>query len=64
MPSSSLERWDIENCAEFKAVNDALNAGAKIKNLEVHTVLTKNGESFPMCQNCQVTIFGVMVTSG
>lgn len=64
MPSTSLERWVIANCAEFKGVNEALKAGAKIGDLEVHTVLVKTGEAFPMCKNCQVTIFGEIVTSG
>ncbi|EEY8851674.1 TPA: hypothetical protein IFJ06_005245, partial [Escherichia coli] len=64
MPSASKERWAIENCAEFKAVNEALKANAKISDLEVHTVLVKTGEAFPMCKNCQISIFGAVVTSG
>ena len=64
MPTRSLETWAIENCAEFKAVNNELKSGARLNNLEVHTVLVKTGEAFPMCQNCQITIFGAVITSG
>ncbi|WP_416054401.1 RHS repeat-associated core domain-containing protein [Pectobacterium carotovorum] len=64
MPSPSLERWPVQNCAEFKGVNQALLDGARLENLEVHTVKTISGEAFPMCSNCQTTIFGTIVTSG
>ncbi|EFO2274755.1 hypothetical protein DSH37_21920, partial [Escherichia coli] len=41
-----------------------LKANAKISDLEVHTVLVKTGEAFPMCKNFQISIFGAVVTSG
>lgn len=63
MPPQSLEKWCIENCAEFNSVNNALNAGAKLENLEVHTVYTKSGEAIPRCQNCKQTTSGTKVTS-
>ena len=65
MPDESLEVWDVENCAEFKAVNNALNDGANIKNLDVQTLkLTKNGtQSFPRCQNCKATTDGANILS-
>ncbi|MCV3212365.1 YwqJ-related putative deaminase [Plectonema radiosum NIES-515] len=63
MPSPSLEPWEVSNCAEFKAVNNALLDGANVEDLEVHTVRTKTGEAFPRCQNCRVTTDGTNVTS-
>lgn len=63
MPSPSLEPWAVENCAEFKAVNNALLDGANIENLEIHTVRTKTGEAFSRCANCQQTTDGGNVTS-
>lgn len=61
MPNPSLEKWPVVNCAEFNAVNNALNSGARIGNLDVGTVMVKTGQAFPMCRNCQVTIFGANV---
>jgi len=53
------------NCAEFKAVNNALNAGAKMQNLVVTTVKVKTLALMPMCENCQISIQGVLlVVSG
>jgi hypothetical protein len=62
-PKESLEPWRVENCAEFKAVNQALLDGAQIQNLEVHTVRNSNGLAFPRCRNCQITTDGTTVTS-
>lgn len=61
MPNPSLQKWPVANCAEFNAVNNALNSGAKITNLDVATVVVKTGQAFPMCKNCQITIFGANV---
>ncbi len=63
MPNPSLENWEVANCAEFKAVNDALLNGARIENLEVYTVRTKTGEAYPRCKNCRITTDGTNVTS-
>jgi hypothetical protein len=63
MPIEGLERWAVDNCAEFRAVNDALNAGAKIENLQVHNVYTKTGNLFHRCNNSRVTTSGAFVTS-
>ena len=38
LPKESLEKWNVTNCAECDALNNALNAGADIKNLEMHTL--------------------------
>ena len=63
MPNPSLESWPVHNCAEFKAINNALRDGARITNLEVHTVRTITGEAFPRCANCQITTQGATITS-
>jgi hypothetical protein len=62
-PSPSLEPWQVANCAEFKAVNNAMLDGANIEDLEVHTVRTRTGEAFPRCKNCRITTDGTNVTS-
>ncbi|MCC5618653.1 hypothetical protein LC605_26900 [Nostoc sp. CHAB 5836] len=64
MPNPSLTDWpDVANCAEFKAVNNALLNGANIEDLEVHTIRTWTGEAFPRCANCRITIDDANVTS-
>ncbi|MEH2135828.1 hypothetical protein [Nostoc sp.] len=61
---SSLDACAVKpECAEFKAVNDALLDGANIKDLEVHTVRTRSGEAYPRCRNCRKTIDSPNVTS-
>ena len=65
MPTVSLEIWSVANCAEFKAVNNALNVGAKLENLVVTTVRVNTLTFVPMCKNCQISIQGVLlVVSG
>ncbi len=63
MPNPSLERWPVDNCAEFQAANAALKDGARMENLVIHTVKVRDGLAFPRCQNCQVTTNGATVTS-
>ncbi len=63
LPEGGLEFWDICNCAEFKAVNQALNSGSKMKDLEVHTVRVSTGQAAKRCRNCEVTTKGTNVTS-
>jgi RHS repeat-associated protein len=62
-PKKSKEEWEVCNCAEFKAANDALNDGAKIFNLEVHTVTTKSGKNADRCKNCSITLQNTATTS-
>ena len=57
-PNPSKEPWAPCNCAETKAANQAVNDGAKVKNLQYHTVYTKTGNSMPPCKNCQETLKG------
>ncbi len=46
-------------CAEARMCTNALNDGAKLKNLEIVTVNTK-GKKFPSCNNCETWIFSVV----
>ena len=65
MPAISNTNWAVANCAEFKAVNNALNAGVKLENLVVTTVRVRTLVIAPMCKNCQISIQGVLwVVSG
>jgi len=63
MPAESLEKWPVENCAEFSAVNKALMKGAKMENLDEHTVRTSSSQAFERCQNCKITTSGTNATS-
>ena len=51
MPKTSMTNWAVANCAEFNAVNNALNAGARINNLVVTTVRVKTLAMERMCAN-------------
>lgn len=54
------------NCGEPKAVDAALKSGAKLENLEMHTVFIggkRHGQAKTRCPNCQVTTAGVATTS-
>nr|WP_268810395.1 RHS repeat-associated core domain-containing protein [Variovorax sp. Root318D1] len=64
MPTSSLEGWDTNNCAEIDAGNKALKDGSSIVDLDVATVYTKSGESMPCCRNCSVTFKNFKVFTG
>ena len=62
----SRERWEVENCAEFKGVNNALQDGARINDLDVYTISGRGpqaGQPYPRCQNCQQTVRGPRVLS-
>lgn len=55
-----------ENCGEPKAVDAALKDGAKLENLEMHTVHVggqKHKQPKCRCENCGVTTAGVTTTS-
>jgi cytidine deaminase len=56
LPEESLTDWQITNCAEFNAVNNALLNGAKLENLTVATVWTDTGAVAPPCANCSTWI--------
>ena len=55
LPSTSLNGYSVGNCAEAHAVNTALNAGAKLENLQmitVHATRKSFGELKEACENC------------
>ncbi|MBO9702125.1 MAG: hypothetical protein J7604_18090 [Sporocytophaga sp.] len=63
----SFEKWDVENCAECDALNNALHDNANIDNLEMHTLKLKKStmsyEDFERCDNCVLTTEEVKTTS-
>lgn len=58
LPKESLNQYEIGNCAEVDAINQALNDGAKLENISIttiHTTDNKFGELKPACENCTYT---------
>lgn len=45
--------YALDNCAEFKAINAALQDGADLRNLVSYTVWTENGVFHAPCPQCQ-----------
>ena len=61
LPPTSLNGYSVGNCAEAHAVNSALNAGAKLENLQMITVRTTRkcfGEPKEACKNCTYAFRG------
>ena len=61
LPKSSLNKYAVGNCSEVDAINNALNAGAKLSNLHITTIhTTKNsmGKSKRACENCTYSFKG------
>ncbi|MEW4371843.1 RHS repeat-associated core domain-containing protein, partial [Paenibacillus kandeliae] len=61
LPQESLNRYDIGNCSEVDAVNQALNHGSNVKDLYLYTIETtrKNfGLAKDACANCTITFRG------
>ncbi|MDO4498627.1 MAG: hypothetical protein Q4B51_03265 [Coriobacteriaceae bacterium] len=61
MPTASLNEYSVGNCAEAHAVNSALNAGAKLENLQmitVHVTRKSFGELKEACENCTYAFRG------
>ena len=61
LPKKSLNDYIIGNCAEVDAVNNALNAGAKLHNLymtTIHTYENDFGKLKHACENCTYTFRG------
>ncbi len=56
------EPWPPGNCAEPKAMNAALNAGAKKEDLQVASVNTDDGSPKQCCRNCTITTRGTTVS--
>lgn len=47
------KNYPLDNCAEFKAINAALQDGADLNNLVSYTVWTENGNFHAPCRQCQ-----------
>lgn len=61
LPKKPLNDYPFGNCAEVDAINSALNAGAKLKNLTLTTIHASNkgfGEPKKACKNCTYTFKG------
>ena len=61
IPSRSLNKYPLGNCAEVEAINNALNDNAKLSDLHITTIhSTKNkfGKRKRACQNCTVAFKG------
>jgi hypothetical protein len=64
LPKVSRNKYELGNCAEVDAVNQALTDGAQWSNLEMHTIgIRKDGSTFvkQLCENCLETFGGISV---
>ena len=53
IPKESLEAWQVSNCAEFNAVNNALLQGSRPQDIVVRTIRTSTQEAVTPCLNCK-----------
>lgn len=56
LPTTSLNKYPVGNCAEVDAINQALNDGANISHLHITTIYTtksKFGLYKKSCENCK-----------
>ncbi|NLL05595.1 MAG: hypothetical protein GX270_07380 [Clostridiaceae bacterium] len=51
----TFESWDVDNCAEIYAVDQALKDGVKIEDMFIRTVRFSDGAFADLCKNCQRT---------
>ncbi len=61
LPQTSFNNYAVGNCAEVDAINNALNAGASLRNLHISTIhATKEnmGKNKPACENCTYSFKG------
>lgn len=61
LPKESLNSYSLGNCAEVDAINNALNAGAKLENLTLLTIHASKkgfGKPKPACENCTFSFKG------
>jgi len=77
LPKASKTVWPVENCGECHALNNAFIDGAKLQNLEIHSVkITKplknakgeileqgSAKTHAPCDNCNVTTKDIRNTS-
>lgn len=56
-----VSKYPVGNCAEADAINQALNAGARIENLHlttIHTTKSQFGNYKESCENCRFAFKG------
>lgn len=64
LPEKSFNKYDVGNCAEVDAVNNALNDRAKLENLYMSTMDTTEfrfGDLKNACENCTYTFKGKII---
>lgn len=63
LPQRSLNNYELGNCAEVDAINNALNAGAKLANLHImvlHSTTNNFGSTKKSCENCTYAFKGIV----
>ena len=61
LPKKSLNQYKVGNCSEVDAINQALNAGANLKDLHmttIHTTKSSFGKNKEACENCKEAFKG------
>lgn len=61
LPTTSLNNYALGNCSEVDAINNALNAGASLRNLHITTIHTTKhsmGKPKAACENCTYSFRG------
>lgn len=64
LPETSLNNYEVGNCAEVDAINNALNDGAKLGDLyisTIHTTESEFGNLKKACENCTYTFKGRII---
>lgn len=52
------KKYPLGNCAEVQAVNRALLAGEKLRNLTLYAVKINTGKHMTACWNCTYAFYG------
>lgn len=58
-PETTINGLKLGNCAEMEAVTQALNAGARLEDIKLLVIETKEkgfGTLKPLCENCDYTL--------
>lgn len=58
LPTTSLERWTVTNCAEVSAASSAISNGSRLEDLVIRTFKTKQDVEFAPCRNCKTWLPG------
>ncbi|MBQ6942757.1 MAG: hypothetical protein IJN43_00360 [Ruminococcus sp.] len=52
--NAQVEKWSLDSCGEYNAVNNAIMDGAQIQNLYLYSVTRRNGDYMAACKNCRL----------